>query len=200
MANKKKFDIVDIGPDGILEPEETVEEVNKEFEDSNIAQDPSEEDLKDIYEGRVINHIYRVQTYLVSLINLINNRALRHDRSKLDSPEKDALIHYNEDKLHQYPYGSSEWRAEDKAQRADDKVNEAYLHHVKSNFHHPESYLEGVNDMDLIDLLELVADLKADSQEYAGLMTMEEYVTAYCEMHRLPHVLLYIFMNTLERF
>jgi hypothetical protein len=41
------------------------------------------------------------------------------------------------------------------------KVQPAINHHYANNSHHPENWKNGIEDMDLIDILEMLADWKA---------------------------------------
>jgi len=44
-----------------------------------------------------------------------------------------------------------------------EKVNPAIVHHYSKNRHHPEHWPNGIDDMTLIDLVEVLADWKAST-------------------------------------
>jgi hypothetical protein len=59
--------------------------------------------------------------------------------------------------LAELTYGSEEY------QESLDKLKPALDHHYASNRHHPEHFVNGVNDMTLVDLIEMFCDWKASS-------------------------------------
>ena len=54
-------------------------------------------------------------------------------------------------------YGSEEYQA------SLDALKPALEHHYASNRHHPEHFVNGINDMTLIDVLEMFCDWKAST-------------------------------------
>ena len=103
------------------------------------------------------DHIDRVATLLNEVsINLIH-RASIHDASKLESPEKegfDACV----PKLKNLVYGSDEYK------NALKEIKPTLDHHYANNSHHPEHYSNGINDMSLFDILEMLLDWKAATE------------------------------------
>lgn len=102
------------------------------------------------------DHILLVHNILQLFCNRLSNRAMYHDASKLQSPEKEGF-----DKatpmLRGLTYGSDEYFAQLKASG----LKETLDHHYKMNSHHPEHYENGVNGMDLFDFIEMFADWRA---------------------------------------
>ncbi len=47
-------------------------------------------------------------------------------------------------------------------------MKKALDNHYALNSHHPEHYNNGINDMDIIDLLEMFCDWKAASERHAN--------------------------------
>lgn len=78
-------------------------------------------------------------------------RGLRHDDSKLISPEKEAFSGV-QSKLKGVSYGSQEYKDSLK------ELEPAIKHHYMFNSHHPEHYKNGVDGMSLLDLVEMFAD------------------------------------------
>lgn len=106
-----------------------------------------------------LKHIKRVnELMLFSSIELMN-RSIVHDDSKLQSPEKEIFDEYTP-KLKDTTYGSDEYKQYLK------EMNIALDHHYKHNSHHPEHYKNGINDMDLFDLIEMLIDWKAASERH----------------------------------
>lgn len=106
-----------------------------------------------IHRGRVRNNLNAIMTNLAV-------RATQHDRSKLVSPEKEGFDAMGSDSLSQTTYGTVAYH-ENTAQ-----LGPALTHHYAAaeNGHHPEHWPNGIRDMSLIDLLELLADWKAAAE------------------------------------
>jgi hypothetical protein len=105
---------------------------------------------KDDTENYINSHIARVRARLDVIIRVLTKRSLQHDDSKLEEPE--LSLWKKMDKEQRYPYGSKEYFDKIKRNR---KVFE--LHYMK-NRHHPEHYVNGVRDMTLIDVTEMLCD------------------------------------------
>ncbi len=101
-------------------------------------------------------HIHMVQRLLLEVIQNLQQRALEHDQSKLSSPEKELFDEFSA-RLAGLTYGSPEYQESLKL------LKPALEHHYAKNTHHPEHYPEGVNDMDLLDVIEMLVDWKASS-------------------------------------
>ena len=110
--------------------------------------------------AETLKHIKRVNELLLLAAKELMDRAVKHDASKLLSPEKECFDIITP-RLKESTYGSPEY----KATMAEFKP--AIDHHQKSNTHHPEFYENGINDFDLFDLMELFFDWKAASERHA---------------------------------
>jgi hypothetical protein len=86
----------------------------------------------------------------------IKKRIIKHDLSKLKEPEKPIFDKYTP-KLANSTYGSNEYKEFLKA------MKHALDHHYATNRHHPEHFHNGIKDMNLIDLCEMICDWKAAS-------------------------------------
>lgn len=104
-------------------------------------------------------HIFRVQELLNGVIKELIERGHKHDQSKLASPEVELFTEYTPS-LAPTTYGSVEYN-EYKA-----KLGPALEHHYANNSHHPEFWKDGINDMSLIDILEMLIDWKASSERH----------------------------------
>lgn len=104
-------------------------------------------------------HIERVRNLLnVCAIDLLR-RGERHDQSKLVPPEVEFFTKYT-DRLAPTDYGSEEYQAFLK------EMQPALDHHYAHNSHHPEHWKNGVNDMDLLTIVEMLCDWKAASERH----------------------------------
>lgn len=105
------------------------------------------------------DHIGKVQNYLFDVAEEFANRAMRHDASKFHSPEKELFDEFTP-KLAGCTYGSEEYK------QFISELKPALDHHYSINSHHPEHYPNGVNGMDLFDLVEMFFDWKAATMRH----------------------------------
>ena len=101
-------------------------------------------------------HIESVRKYIRFMIDKLDNRGVKHDASKLESPEVELFADVTP-KLAETTYGSDEYNG------FLEKLKPALDHHYASNRHHPEHFVNGINDMTLIDILEMFCDWKAST-------------------------------------
>lgn len=99
--------------------------------------------------------------YLATMQYEINKRMFSHDRSKLETPEMEMFEQFI-DRLAGMTYGSDEYN-----QCLEEMKKTALGHHYEHNRHHPEHYPNGINGMNLIDVLEMVCDWKAAGQRHS---------------------------------
>lgn len=104
-------------------------------------------------------HIERVRNLLNACVVDLLKRAEKHDQTKLETPEVEAFTEYTP-KLAGCTYGSDEYRGYLAA------IKPALDHHYAHNRHHPEHHKNGVNDMNLLDVLEMLCDWKASSERH----------------------------------
>jgi hypothetical protein len=106
-------------------------------------------------------HKKRVEELLTLAAEEIKERGINHDNSKLEYPEKEVFDEYTP-KLGGVIYGSEEYNGFLVS------LKPALEHHYANNSHHPEHYENGINGMDLFDLMELFFDWKASSERHRG--------------------------------
>lgn len=106
-------------------------------------------------------HIERVRNLLGKMIGELLKRAELHDQSKLIPPEVAAFTEHTKN-LATSTYGSEEYKAFLKS----DSLKPALSHHYANNRHHPEHFKNGVDDMNLLDVLEMLCDWKAASERH----------------------------------
>ena len=104
-----------------------------------------------------IKHIHRVRELLHLMILRLDERAKNHDWSKLESPQAEIFGEYGPE-LGKVEYGSEEY------QKLLEKVKPAIESHYSQERHHPEHHKDGVNDMTLLDLIEMLVDWRAATE------------------------------------
>lgn len=104
-----------------------------------------------------LEHIGKVQARIAEVCNHLTVRAVNHDLSKLAEPEKSDYDQLTT-KLAELTYGSDEYRA------ALREAQPTIAHHYAVNDHHPEHWPNGINDMSLLSVVEMLCDWKAASE------------------------------------
>lgn len=135
-------------------------------------------------------HISQVREFMMIVVNQLIQRALVHDKSKLESPEVEIFTEYTP-KLKNSTYGSEEYKSFLKG------MGEALTHHYEHNSHHPEHYKKfvcngcfaeykgampnscavcgysqfqaepDITQMNLLDIVEMFCDWKAATMRHA---------------------------------
>lgn len=106
-----------------------------------------------------LKHIYSVKEKLMVIILNLATRAEEHDLSKLSSPEKKVFDKVTP-KLRELEYGSEEYKEQLK------EMGVALEHHYSNNRHHPEHFENGINDMNLVDVIEMFCDWLAATERH----------------------------------
>lgn len=104
-------------------------------------------------------HIKTVIKYCKNFTKQLITRVMNHDKSKLGDIEKPLFDEYTS-KLKNSTYGSEEYK------NFLEQLKPALNHHYKNNSHHPEYYSNGIQGMDLFDLVEMFFDWKAASERH----------------------------------
>ncbi len=119
-------------------------------------------------------HINRVASLLMQAVDNLRQRAVVHDASKLESPEREVFDAVTP-KLKAMEYGSDEYKA------SLAEMGTALNHHYANNSHHPERFAltdygvpnpdelkqgAAVARMTLFDLIECLVDWKAASERH----------------------------------
>lgn len=134
-------------------------------------------------------HIKRVNELMIKFCSQLLERAICHDQSKLESPEKEAFDEETP-KLKELVYGTDAYRDSLK------RLGPALQHHYKFNSHHPEHYPNGVSGMDLFDLVEMFLDWKAASERSKG---GQLNIPSNAQRFFLSEQLTSILQNTVDR-
>ena len=181
---------------------ETGRMISKEdYISANLGGLPNPHMLADLWEkmpsrydseADTLHHIKRVNQFLLFAAQDLLKRAMIHDNSKLLEPEKSKFDEMTP-KLKGLTYGSDEYKA------SLSELGVALKHHYEHNSHHPEHYPDGVNGMDLLDLIEMFFDWCAAGERHADgdiYKSIENNKTRF----NLSDQLVDIQKNTAERY
>jgi hypothetical protein len=108
---------------------------------------------------KTLRHIETVRNYINAAVVYLLKKSEVHDLSKLHTPEVETFDKYTE-KLKGSTYGSAEYK------QYLVEMTPALDHHYKHNRHHPEHFVNGIKDMDLFDMVEMLCDWKASSMRH----------------------------------
>ena len=101
-----------------------------------------------------LKHIERVRYYLRIITDKLTSRGISHDKTKLESPEVELFTEFTP-RLAELKYGSEEYKESLAG------LKPALDHHYAHSRHHPEHFSKGINDMNLVDIMEMLCDWKA---------------------------------------
>ena len=108
------------------------------------------------YDSRkdTLAHKMEVISNLQQVAHGLDDRGLVHDNSKLVGEEK-RVFDTITPKLKKLSYGSEAYK------KSLESMGKALDNHYKENRHHPEHHDNGIKDMTLLDLIEMLSDWKA---------------------------------------
>ena len=106
-----------------------------------------------------LKHIQLIQRYIHVVMRELMYRAEEHDRTKMEEPELEAFTRETA-KLKGLTFGSEEYNESLKA------LGQAIENQYANNRHHQQHFKNGVDDMNLIDLVEMFCDWCASSQRH----------------------------------
>jgi hypothetical protein len=139
-----------------------------------------------------LNHIKRIGNLLHKMIGELLYRIDNHDSSKLRSPEKEIFDEFTP-KLKDSTYGSEEYKTFLK------EMKKALDNHYALNCHHPEHYQQGIDGMDLVDILEMLCDWKAASERHMN-GSIYDSIRINKTRFNISDQLEQILLNTIERY
>ena len=109
-----------------------------------------------------IMHISEVQENMLAFVADLQKRGIAHDRSKFTEVEFDTFVS-TKPEFKQVNYGTPEYQA------VVEKAKVGVDHHYANNRHHTAYHANGIEDMNLLDLLEMLADWKAANRRSPDL-------------------------------
>jgi len=125
-----------------------------------------------------LRHISEVAENLAVMRSDLEQRGIKHDRSKLEEFEFDAFVK-TRPKFKKANYGSPEY------QECFDIIKPAIERHYCNNRHHTGFHEGGFADMNLLDILEMLADWKAASRRSPNLSFKDSLPKAF-ERYHIP--------------
>jgi hypothetical protein len=137
-------------------------------------------------------HIKQVEHFIGIIIDELESRAEKHDGSKLISPEVEIFTEYTP-KLAKSTYCSDEYKANLK------EMDVAIKHHYANNRHHPEHFENGIEDMNLVDLIEMFCDWKAATLRHSD-GNLSKSIEINAERFNYDEQIKKIFLNTTKLF
>jgi len=117
-------------------------------------------------------------------------RGMGHDRSKIKEPEVGYFNKYTP-MLKKLEYGSDEYKA------SLDALKPALDHHYIKNRHHPEHFRNGIEDMNLVDLIEMFCDWY-DASRRTKNGNMNNSIRVSCDRFNIGYQLKSIFKNSVD--
>lgn len=150
--------------------------------------------MTDTYDSTLdtLKHSRRVDELLLQILTGIQGRLTKHDESKMHPPEKEVFDKHTP-KLRTLTYGSDEYR------ESLQEMKPALEHHYANNSHHPEHYMNGINDMTLVDLVEMICDWKA-ATERSDDGDLAKSLIINQSRFEIPEELYWILHNTADAF
>lgn len=137
-------------------------------------------------------HVKKVQKNLNLFIVDLVSRGENHDNSKFEDPELSVFAEHTP-KLAKTEYGSLEYK------ELLSQVKPAIDHHYSKNRHHTEHWPNGINDMTLVDLLEMLADWKAATDRNKD-GNIRKSIEINSEKYKISPQLRQIFENTVREY
>jgi len=140
------------------------------------------------------NHRRRVFEYMARLSQEVMRRGNEHDQSKYSDEEYPIYVESTAE-FSKYPFGSEGYY------RTKEKMKSAIDHHYKHNRHHPEHHPNGIDDMNLVDIMELLMDWKSATLNHPEMLgDILKSVEMGAEKYNIPPTLKKIMLNTLRDF
>ncbi len=139
-----------------------------------------------------LEHISKVRGLLQRAAVELLKRGELHDGSKLEPPEREVFAEYSP-RLSEVTFGSPQYF---------DYLHEmksAIDHHYSSNRHHPQHFENGVEGMNLIDVLEMLLDWWASTKRHNDGDIVNS-ITVNSERFGISPQLAQILRNTVQDF
>ena len=115
--------------------------------------------MNEDWKFKTLRHMETVRNYVQTVIVALLERGQQHDQAKLEDPEAAIFEEYTA-KLRGSTYGSPEYK------QFLAEMKPALDHHYATYRHHPEHFPEGVKEMTLVDLVEMLCDWKAATMRH----------------------------------
>jgi len=137
-----------------------------------------------------LRHIELVRKVLNVICCELTNRGIEHDKSKMQRPEVEMFTQSIR-LLDSLTYGSESYK------QALKNLGPALQHHYEHNSHHPNHFEHGINDMNLIDIIEMFADWTAATLKHQD-GNLSESIRINEDRFDMDPQLVCIFENTVD--
>lgn len=142
--------------------------------------------LRHVWE--TLRHKVWVARYMFGFAFRLMWRAVIHDTSKFSCAEAPTFARATPRRKY-LTYGSPEYMENL------ERLDSALEHHYRHNSHHPEHYNEGVQGMDLLDVVEMLCDWRAAAKMHPD-SEIEKSIDINRERFNLSADLLQVLQNT----
>lgn len=139
----------------------------------------------------VVVRIRRIQLLVHQFANQVMKKVIFHDKSKFESPEFDYFVRATS-QLKRLKYGSEEYK------KSLSDIKPALDHHYSVNNHHPEYFKNGVNDMSLLQIVEMLADWKAATERHND-GNLKTSIEINCKRFNINDQLKSLLLNTAKQ-
>ncbi len=138
-------------------------------------------------------HILVVNQLIHKFVSALLYRANMHDSTKLSDPEVEKFVECTP-LLEQQSFSDPEYK-----KTLQTTLKDALSHHYAHNRHHPEHFKNGIEDMNLVDLIEMFCDWKAASlRQKDG--NLEKSIELQQDRYSMPREIVKIFKNSISVF
>lgn len=145
-----------------------------------------------LHDSETLKHVNEVRSNIWKLIKQLDERAQVHDASKFQEPER-SVFAQNTPKLARTEYGTDAYK------ELLEEVKPAIDHHYAKNTHHPEHWPNGIEDMDLLDMVEMLSDWAAATKRNKN-GNIHKSIELNQERFKITPQLSKIFTNTVNRY
>lgn len=149
--------------------------------------EPTREELLKTRD-ETMDHIVAVRGTLDAVANQIRVRGKNHDRSKLSPQELPYFAVASS--LKTLKYGSREY------QQALGHLGPALTHHYCKNRHHPEHFDDGMVQMNLIDMIEMICDWNCAAARHGSDHNIFKSINHNRMRFKIPYMVASILWNT----
>jgi len=150
---------------------------------------PDDKELNSDYFKRLDKHRKEVMHILSRAVLDIAERSLKHDISKYNNAEKRLFKMHS---MSDTTFGSKEY------EKSKNSIKDAIELHYKNNRHHPEHFENGINDMNLIDILEMLVDWISASKCYNDDGNIYDSIKVCKDKFNIDSQLEQILINTVK--
>ena len=142
------------------------------------------------FKEKLFKHIEGVQNYLKTIGLIITTRGYDHDSSKVSDEEYKYFKMANSINRNQFK------TYKEYLDYVKPTLDKGLKHHYEYNRHHPEHFDNGVDDMTLIDIIEMIIDWKVSIEQNGK--KLEDEIGYNFDKYNISDQLKKIIMNTFE--